>query len=71
MSINNLKVGLSSYKLVQFLKTYVNPQGKEIPITIRSLIAQRWLSYEYKNERNDVFIDRYERSNLVKDCKIF
>ena len=65
---------MSSYKLVEFLKTYVSPQGEEIPITIRSHTAQRWLGrlgYEYKDMRKDVFIDRHERSDIVEDRKNF
>lgn len=75
MLINNLEVlGLSSYKLVQFLKTYVNPQGDQIPITIQSRTARRWLGrlgYEYKYVRKDVFIDGHEQSDVVEDCKNF
>ncbi len=67
-------VGLSSYKLVQFLKTYVSPQGIETPIVIRSRIARRWLcklGYEYKDVRKDVFVDGHERSDVVEGCKNF
>ena len=38
MVTNNL-IGLSFYKLVQFLKNYVNPQGEETLIIIRSRTA--------------------------------
>ena len=65
---------MSSYKLVQFLKTYVNPQGEEISITIRLRTARRWLGqlgYEYKDVHKDVFIDGHERSDVVEDCKNF
>ena len=63
---------MSSYKLVQFLKTYVNPQGEEIPITIRSRTAQGWqdrLGYEYNDVRKDVFINTHERSDVMEDRK--
>ena len=65
---------MSSYKLVQFLETYVNPQGEEISITIRSCTAQRWLGrlgYEYKNVRKDVYSDGHEQSDVLKDRKNF
>ena len=65
---------LNSYKLVQFLKNYVITQGVEIPITISSRTAQRWLCklvYEYKNVHKDVFIDGHKRSDVVKDRKVF
>ena len=56
-------VGLSSYKLVQFLKEYVNPEGIETPVVIRSRTAQTWLrklGFVYKEVRKDVFIDGHE-----------
>ncbi len=61
---------MSSYKLVQFLKNYVSPQGVETPIIIRSRTAQTWLcklGYVYKNVRKDVFVDGHERSDIVED----
>ena len=67
-------LGLSSYKLVQFLRTYVSPEGIETPIVICSRIARKWLGklgYEYKDVRKDVFVDRHERANVVEDCKNF
>lgn len=65
---------MSSYKLVQFLKTYENTQGIKTPITIRSRTAQRWLrklGYEYKNVRKNVFIDGHERSDVIEDRNNF
>ncbi len=56
--------------MVQFLKSYVNPQGIETPITIRSRTARTWLrklGYVYKNVRKDVFVGGHERSNVVED----
>lgn len=56
------------------MKTYVNPQGEEIPTTIRSRTARRWLGrlgYEYKDVHKDVFIDGHEPSDVVEDRKNF
>ena len=67
-------VGLSSYKLVQFLKNYLNVQRVETPIVICSLIAWNWLCkfrYEYKNVRKDEFIDGHEWSDIDEDHRIF
>ena len=67
-------LGLSSYKLVQFLKNYVDTEGVETPIVIRSRTARRWLyklGYEYKDIHKDVFIDEHERPDVVEDCKVF
>ena len=63
-------IELSFYKLVQFLKTYVNSQGVEILISICSHTVWRWLyklGYEYKDVRKDVFVDGHERSDVVED----
>lgn len=63
-------IELSSYKLVQFLKEYVNPKGTETPIVIRSRTARNWLrklGFEYKDVRKDVFVDGHERSDVIKD----
>ena len=65
---------LSSYKLVQFLKTYVSPEGIETSMVIRSRTARKWLGklgYEYKDVRKDVFVDGHERANVVEDRKNF
>lgn len=65
---------MNSYKLAQFLKDCVNPQGIETPITIWSRTARRWLcklEYEYKDVRKDVFIDGHERSDVVEDRRNF
>lgn len=65
---------MSSYKLVQFLKDYVNPEGMEVPIEIRSRTARSWLNklgYEYKNVRKDVFIDEHERPDVMEDRATF
>ena len=63
-------VGLSSYKLVQFLKEYVNPKGIETPIVICSCTARTWLrklGFLYKKVHKDVFIDGHERTDMVED----
>lgn len=63
-------IELSSHKLVQFLKDYVNPQAVEVPIEIRSRTARTWLNklgYEYKDVRKDVLIDGHERPDVVED----
>lgn len=65
---------MSSYKLVQYLKEYVNPKGIETPIVICSHTAQNWfhkLGFEYKDVKKDVFIDGHKRSNVVEDCTRF
>ena len=46
----------------------------ETPITIRSRTARTWLrklGYVYKDVRKDVFVDRHERPDVVKDCANF
>lgn len=77
MITNNI-IGLSSYKLVQFLKNYVNPQGVETPIIFRSHRVRRWLcklGYEYKDVHKDVhkdvFVDGHEQTDVVEDRKSF
>ena len=67
-------VGLSSYKLIQFLKEYVNPEGIETPVVIRSRTARAWLrklGFVYKEVRKDVFIDGHERPDVVEDWNCF
>ena len=52
------------------MKNYVNPQGVETPIVIRSRTARTWLrklGYVYKDVRKDVFVDGHERSDVVED----
>ena len=63
---------LSLYKLVQYLKNYINPKRKESSIKIELQTAWKWLhhlSFEYKNMKKDVFVDRYKWSDIIKDCK--
>ena len=55
--------GLSSYKLVQFLKEYINPEGIKTPVVIHSRTARTWLrqlGFLYKEQRKDVFVDGHE-----------
>lgn len=65
---------MNSYKLVQFLKTYVNLQGIEILIIICLYTIQKWLGklgYKYKDVQKSVFIDGHEQCDIVKDYKEF
>lgn len=65
---------MSSYKLVQHLKGYVNPEGITNPIEIMSRTARKWLhrlGFEYKDVKKDVFVDGHERSDVIEDCKRF
>lgn len=74
MLVNNSKARLISYKLVQFLKTYINLQEKEISIIICLFPIQKslgWLGYEYKDILKDVLIHKHEQSNVVKYYKNF
>ncbi len=61
---------MSFYKLVQFLKNYVSPQGVETLIIICLRTAQSWLcklGYVYKDVCKDVFVDGHEQSDVVED----
>lgn len=54
---------LSFYKLVQFLKEYVNPEETEIPVVIYSRTVRTWLRklrFMYKEMRKDVFVDGHK-----------
>lgn len=75
-SINNLLyiTKLNFYKLVQFLKTYMDLQGIKTLIVICLCTAQRWLyklGYKYKDVHKNAFVDRHEQLDIVKDCKNF
>ena len=62
------------YKLVQYLKGYINPEGNTNSIEIKSRTAQKWLhriGFEYKDVKKDVFVDGYERSDVIEDRKRF
>lgn len=46
----------------------------EIPIMIWLYTAQKWLyklGYQYKNIYKDMFINRHEQSNIIKNYKVF
>ena len=61
---------MSFYKLVQFLKAYVNPEKIEVPIEICSYTAQSWLNklgYEYKDICKNIFIDRHKQFDVIED----
>lgn len=63
-------IELSFFKLIQFLKNYVNSQEIKTPIAIRSCIAQIWLyklGYIYENVHKDIFVDEYEQLDVIKD----
>ena len=65
---------LSLYKLVQYLKEYVNSEGMITPIEIKLRNAQNWLhhlGFEYKDVKKDVFIDGHERPDVIEDRKKF
>ena len=67
-------VRLSSCKLVQFLKEYINPEGIETPVVIRSCKAQTWLyklGFVYKEMGKDVFVDAHEWPDVVEDQNCF
>ena len=67
-------LGLSSYKLVQHLRDYVNPEGKESPVEIKSRTTRKWLHqlvFEYKDVKKNVFVDGHERLFVVEDRKTF
>ena len=63
-------IKLSSYKLVQFFKNYINPQRIEVLIEICSYMAQTWLNnleYKYKN----VFLKEHKHPDVFKNCANF
>lgn len=65
---------MNSYKLVQFLRTYVNPEEIETSITICSRITQKWLDklrYEYNHLCKNIFINGYKQANIIEDYKNF
>lgn len=56
---------------MQYLRDYINPKEIQSPIEIKSQTTQKWLhklGFEYKNVRKDVFVDKHEQSDIVKDC---
>ena len=72
--INQQNLGLTSYKLVQHLRTYVSPEKVQTPIEIKSRTARKWLhklGFEYKDVKKDVFVDGHERLDVVEDREKF
>lgn len=62
------------YKVVAFLKDYVNLKRLETPIKIRLCTARQWLNqlvYIYRDIKKDVFVNGHERANVVEDRKAF
>ena len=56
------------------MRDYVNLEGIQSSIEIKSRIARNWLhklGFEYKDVKKDVFIDGHERPNVFKDRKKF
>lgn len=65
---------MSSYKLAQHLRDYVNPKGFQAPVEIKSRTARRWLhklGFEYKDVKKDVFVDGHERPDVIEDREQF
>ena len=65
---------MSSYKLVQFLKNYVNPQRIKTPVTICLRTARHGLNKlgcKYREIQKGVFVDGYEQPDVVEDCQRF
>lgn len=63
---------MSFYKLIQFLKTFINLQRIKTPIIIFLCIVQKWLSklgYKYKDKKKAVFIDGHKQCDIMKDYK--
>ena len=52
------------------MRDYVNPEGIQTPIVIKSRTARKWLhklGFEYKDIKKDVFVDEHERPVVVED----
>lgn len=65
---------MSLYKLVQFLKNYINLEKVKVLIEICSRIAWSWLNkhgYEYNNVRKIIFIDIHEQPIVIENCANF
>lgn len=70
----NIKIKLSSYKLVAYLKEYVNPKGTKTPVKIQSRTARKWLNklrYKYRHIGKNVFIDGHKQADIIDDRKKF
>lgn len=58
------------YKLVKYLKNYVNLEQKKSLVEIKSQSIRKWLhklGYESKDVKKNVFVDEYKWLNVVKD----
>ena len=67
-------VKLSSYKLVQFLKKYINPKEIKTPVLICSRTAQTWLyklGFVYEKMCKNVFVNGYKQPDRIKDQNCF
>lgn len=65
---------MSFYKLVQFLKNYINPEEVDGLIEICSYTTWIWLNklgYSYEDVYKDVFVDWHKQPDIVKDCVNF
>lgn len=65
---------MSSYKLVQFLKNYINLEGVEVPIEIYLCTTQSVLNkldYKYKDICKNIFIDKQEQHDMIENYANF
>lgn len=66
-----INIGLSSYKVVQFLKDWSGPDPtKQSPIKIKARTTRRWLNqlgFTFQDVRKDDFIDGDERADVVEN----
>ena len=63
---------MTSYKLVQYLRHYINMEEIQSLIEIKSRTVCNWLyklGFEYKDVKNTLFIDKHKRPNIVENCK--
>lgn len=65
-------MGLSSHRLVQFLKEWTgpDPDNPRSPISIKSRTARRWLNclgYSFRDIKKDVFVDGHGRPDVIED----
>lgn len=55
---------------MQHLRDYVNPEGIQSPVEIKSQTARRWLhklGFGFKDVKKDVFVDGHKQPNVVED----
>lgn len=56
------------------MQTYANLKKEQTSIKIKSKMARKWLyklEFKYKDAEKDVFVDRHEQLNVVKDHENF